>query len=96
MRATGGTTSRALQGRPATSMAGRRCCNRAPQTQAQLLRGWKCAYTQANQDSATTTVPRHFRWKMTALSSESAGNRASLRCLGAWEAMLRGFQTISM
>jgi hypothetical protein len=93
--ANGGTTSRALQGRPAPSMASRRCCKRAPPTHSQLLRGWKCAYTRANKDSATMTVQRHFRWKMTALSPESAGIRPSLRCLGAWEAMLRGFQTIS-
>jgi hypothetical protein len=88
--ANGGTTSRALQGRPAPSMGGRRCCNRAPPTQSQLLRGWKCAYTRAHKDSATMTVQRHFRWKMTALSPGSAGIRISLRCSGAWEANVEG------
>ena len=56
------------RGRPHGVAAPFGCCNLAPQTQPQLLRDCKCAYTQSRQDSATMAMPTHFRRNRTAPS----------------------------
>jgi len=67
----------------ALALAGRSCCKRAAEIHSQLRRGWKCAYTQPHQDSATIDEPARFRLAMTALSllpPMCGGARSSSRC----------------
>jgi hypothetical protein len=79
------------------------CCERASSGASQLLRRWKCAYTQAHQDSATIEGAAGPPRKATALSFSNDSAVTRERChLGLvaivkrWETMLRGFQTIFM